>query len=485
MATFSEVLITFDNDWILGDAIKYQTELLSTPTTTGIWVWVASRSSGFEVTEGTPTANAGETAAINFKAAHDLDYPTGYIVTVQNNNEVLIQSETEGQDFISVRPANGNTGTATIVFNNYIEPATPASVPLMFTRSPYYVNIPFLFETTTSATIELFTWVGDIDTPPATATETLTKIRPSIDYAEFNVDLAKTTRDQLEPKPVINLGSSSQVLDNDINSVKWVKYVANYTDPSESIAPIEDTLIACDGYGYMQQGANPSRPTNRILTDVNFRKTERGSFILIPFVNDSTITSFDIYSQLGTIDDNIAVTTSDNNYEFVKYLCVNVADTTTDDNIVVTVQPSGDTYTYQILDECRYTPTNVVFKNKYGAFENITMFKKRIENIKVDKQQFKNNYISGGTYDISRHQVKDLNIVGKESVKLNSGYITQDENELYKQLLLSDDVYFYEDNSFIPVRPTTSNLEYKTRVNDTVINYTIDFEYAFNTINNI
>jgi len=46
-------------------------------------------------------------------------------------------------------------------------------------------------------------------------------------------------------------------------------------------------------------------------------------------------------------------------------------------------------------------------------------------------------------------------------------------------------VYFYEDNSFIPVRPTTSNLEYKTRVNDTVINYTIDFEYAFNTINNI
>ena len=478
MATFSEVTLKFNLDFILNQKL-----IMTTSLGFDTWLWVASRSSGFEVTTGVPTGNAGETTAINYKAAFDLDKPTGYITTLQNTNEILIQSETDGEDFISFQSLS--TSGLEVTYNNNIPTPTPTSVPLMFTRSPYYVNIPFLFETTTSATIELFTWVGDIDTPPATATETLTKIRPSIDYAEFNVDLAKTTRDQLEPKPVINLGSSSQVLDNDINSAKWVKYVANYTDPSESIAPIEDTLIACDGYGYMQQGANPSRPANRILTDVNFRKTERGSFILIPFVNDSTITSFDIYSQLGTIDDNIAVTTSDNNYEFVKYLCVNVADTTTDDNIVVTVNPSGNTYTYQILDECRYTPTNVVFKNKYGAFENITMFKKRIENIKVDKQQFKNNYISGGTYDISKHQVKDLNIVGKESVKLNSGYITQDENELYKQLLLSDDVYFYEDNSFIPVRPTTSNLEYKTRVNDTVINYTIDFEYAFNTINNI
>ncbi|MBV1930021.1 MAG: hypothetical protein KUG81_10980, partial [Gammaproteobacteria bacterium] len=155
------------------------------------------------------------------------------------------------------------------------------------------------------------------------------------------------------------------------------------------------------------------------------------------------------------------------------------------DNIVITANPSGATLTYKIIDECRYTPTNVVFKNKYGCYENITMFKKRSDSMTVKKEQFKNNYISGGTYDISRHQIKDLNVIGNDKVSLNTGYQTQAENELIKQLELSDSVYFYENDTFVPVRVTTMSQEFKTRTNDTVINYTIDFEYAFNTINNI
>jgi hypothetical protein len=113
------------------------------------------------------------------------------------------------------------------------------------------------------------------------------------------------------------------------------------------------------------------------------------------------------------------------------------------------------------------------------------MVKKRTDSMSVTKKQFKNNYIANGSYDISKPQIKDLNIIGKDKITLNSGYVTEDENELYKQLLLSDSVYFYEDSTFVPVRVTTASEEFKTRVNDTVINHTVDFEYAFNTINNI
>jgi PKD repeat protein len=570
MAVFNSVTITFTNDWIATDTLDFITTLGGGTYQGGFWTWVATRSSAFEVTEGTPTGNAGERAAINFEAAFDLDYPTGYVTTVQNTNEVLIQSEVPGEEFGNPHAGGGNTGTMTYVVDNtsgaapvaafsgtplsgefdlevtftdastnvptswawtfgdggtstsqnpvktytaagsytvgltatnstgsdvetkvaYVvvtapAPPTPQNIAEMLTSSPFYVYTPFVYSTTTALTIELIIWSGDLNVPPTTATETITKIRPTIDYEEFNVDIAKTVRDQITPTPVLDLTSDTQIISNNTDSVKWVTYTASYTDAVETIADITGTLVAIDGYGYMQEGVNPTSPANEVLTSVDFRKVDRTGFILLPFVNNGTITSIDIDSDLGTINDNIVTAVDYNNYSWVKYLCVDVSAATTDDTIVVTVNPSGDTYTYQIIDECIYTPTNVVFKNKFGMFENITMFKKRMESINVSRKQFKNNYISGGTYDISKHQIKDINIVGNETITVNSGFITESENELYRQLLLSEDVYFYEGSAFIPVVVKKSSLEFKTRRNDTVINYTIEFEYAYNVINNI
>jgi hypothetical protein len=127
----------------------------------------------------------------------------------------------------------------------------------------------------------------------------------------------------------------------------------------------------------------------------------------------------------------------------------------------------------------------VVFKNKYGVFDTVTMFKKRTDKLSVTNEEFKNNYISNGSYDITNHQMQKINIVGKESVSLNSGYINEAENELYKEMLLSDIVFFYENASFVPVNVASKQISFKTRVNDKLTLYTIDFDYAFNTINNI
>lgn len=569
MATYNTLEITFTNDWVVDDTLDFITTLGASTYQGGFWFWVTTRSSAFEVTTGTPTGTAGETAAINFEAAFDLDYPTGY-VTTRVSNVLTIASETVGEDFGTPHVGGLNTGTATFVVDNtntvapvaefsgtpltgeaslsvdftdastntptswawtfgdggtstdqnptkiytnagtydvgltatnsggsdletkvgYVvvsEPAppSPTNVELMFARSPYYVFIPFVYETTTAATIDIYVWEGDLNIPPSTPTEPLTKTRPSVDYAEFNVDIAKVVRDQLEPKPVIDLTLDSQIVDNDVNTVKWVSYTVTYVDAVETIPDITGSLVAADGYGYMQEGVNPTKPTDSLLSSVTFRKVDRTGFILLPFVNDGTITSFDVDSDLGTINDNLTTATTTQNEEYIQYVCVDVSQATTDDNIVITANPGGETFTYQITDECRYTPTNVVFKNKFGSYENITMFKKRTDTLTTKKEQFKNNYISGGTYDISKHQIKDLNVIGNEKVSLNTGYQTEAENELIKQLLLSDSVYFYEDSSFVPVRITSTSQEFKTRTNDTVINYTLDFEYAFNTINNI
>ena len=263
-----------------------------------------------------------------------------------------------------------------------------------------------------------------------------------------------------------------------------IQYVASYTDPNETIADIQGTFVAVDGYGYYSEGVNPTKPTDNILTVASIRKVSRTGFILFPFVNNGSITTIDINTESDEINETMTITATDNSTDMVQYVEVDVSQATTDNYVTITTQPDGDIRTYEIIDECRYNPIQVVFKNRYGVFECLTLFKKSNNSISVSSDEFINNYISGGTYSTTKHQNQKINIQGKESIKTNSGYISQNENSLYKELLLSETVYFYDDG-LIPVNVTTSSLEFKTRVNDSLVNYSIDFEYAYNLIQNV
>lgn len=482
MPTFSEITIAFDTDWEIGDSLILKTDTSGT-INVDTWDWVATRSAGFEVTEGTPTGNAGETSAINFKAAFDLDYPTGYVTAIQNTNEVLIQSETEGEDFVNIRVEAGNVGTFTVTFSNYVVPPDNSNVDLILTRSPHYVNTPFYSDTTTKVTISLYVWEGDIGTVPATVTQTLTIIRPTIDYAEANTDLSNVIRSYLDVVPSITTASVSQITNNSTNGLKWVYYSAVYTDPSSSPADIVGTLGASDGYGLYSEGVNPTRPTSRVLTDVTYRKVASNGVILLPFIADGTITSIDVDTEGGEVNATHAITATDESTEFVRYVCIDCSQITTDK--IITVDLGTPVVEYEITDECRYNPKTVIFKNRYGVYDTLTLFKKSNETLSVDREMFNNNYISAGTYDTEKHQFHDINIKSTKIIRLNSGYIDEDENTLYEQLLNSDKVYFYESGTLVPVNIKTSSLEFKTRVNDRLVNYQLEFGYSYNEIQNV
>ena len=169
----------------------------------------------------------------------------------------------------------------------------------------------------------------------------------------------------------------------------------------------------------------------------------------------------------------------------MQYLSVDLSQTTSDRLLTVTFNPSLDTVVYEITDECRYTPKQIVFKNRYGFYECLTLFKKSNETLNVSSDEFVNAYLSNGAYDLTDHQNKKINIQGKEKLSCNSGYIKETENAIYKEMLLSDSVYLYENAVITPLNVSSSNLEFKTRVNDKLVNYNIEFEYAYNTIQNI
>ena len=113
------------------------------------------------------------------------------------------------------------------------------------------------------------------------------------------------------------------------------------------------------------------------------------------------------------------------------------------------------------------------------------MFAKNSKSLKVSRDNYNSiitEVISNQyTYNSNHHQHRTYNVNGVESETLNSGWVYEDMNETFKQLLLSEFVWLDD----IPVSVSNSTLGYKTSVNDRLINYTIDVEYAKEVINNV
>jgi hypothetical protein len=166
--------------------------------------------------------------------------------------------------------------------------------------------------------------------------------------------------------------------------------------------------------------------------------------------------------------------------EFVKYMFVDVSEATTDEYIEITY--NGETITLLINDECRYTPTDIYFQNKEGAEQVLTFFKAQTETLSVTSEEFQ---ASRGQANLGNHQYIKYNVQGRQKLKVNSGFVAEEMNETFKQLFLSERVWKYENEIFTPLNLSSKTFEYKTRQKDRLINYELEFEFAFNEINNI
>jgi hypothetical protein len=182
----------------------------------------------------------------------------------------------------------------------------------------------------------------------------------------------------------------------------------------------------------------------------------------------------------NNIDLSIEEPTSLNSAEMVQNLWIDVVDAGTDEYIEIVF--NGVTTTLLITDECRYTPYDIAFKNKDGALQIVTMFKAVKEELSVTKEEFESD--RGQPLD-GNHQFIKYNVQGREKFKINSGFVKEVMNETFKQLLLSESCWHLLNGNYIPLNVASSSLQYKTRAEDRLINYELEFDYAYNEINNI
>jgi hypothetical protein len=138
----------------------------------------------------------------------------------------------------------------------------------------------------------------------------------------------------------------------------------------------------------------------------------------------------------------------------------------------------------------KYEPIRVTFVNKYGALQDIYFNRRSNDSISVTTEDYKASIVDLSTlsYDKTSHQQRTLNLVGKESITLNTDYIDESCNEHIRELMLSEQLWMTkltDEETIIPLRLRSQSTQLKKSVNEKLIQYTMQFDFAFDKINNI
>lgn len=347
------------------------------------------------------------------------------------------------------------------------------------TLSPYYVYVP-LDDTGTAYPdykVQVYIWQGLQASKPTLPEYEITKDNVTLNTGFDKINISNLINDFIEFIPV---KSASTSLLNGVNQV-WVSvdYIGDYTN----IASVYSNLInyvGIKGYNYGMDGENADIPSNKILLQGTEFKVSRNSNFILPTRNKSAGNITIISYPNNEVNLTIPYSTTTDSNDYITYLWLNVADTSSD--TYIEIKYSTETITLFVTEEYRYTPIDIHFVNKEGAQQVITFFKEKTESTNVKKDTY--NYNNGQPIN-GNHQFVDFNINSKSKFSINSGFIDEGMNETIAQLLRSHSVWMYKNSNFIPLNIETSNVEYKTRVKDKLINYKIDFGYSFNDINTI
>ena len=189
------------------------------------------------------------------------------------------------------------------------------------------------------------------------------------------------------------------------------------------------------------------------------------------------------------------ITITDTNVSEDKIVYVRITPTTglqTGDTIVVSTTEAGYeqsvTLTLEEVCEPKYDFLDVVFYNKYGALQIMPFHKKSMISMDSNSESYKRNlmdFVNDPTYNKEKHSIRQFHVTGKEKIQMNTGFIDESFNEVIRQLMLSEQVWVYDGTEVKPIILDTKSVQFKTSVNDKLINYTFDFSYAFNKVNDM
>lgn len=346
----------------------------------------------------------------------------------------------------------------------------------IFARSPYIIEINEAGQT--SSKIEVFIW--NSGSVPSYPQFTLSKAIPSSSNLQTLYNVSPMIREYFRfTSPSLNYNTVGGTLNSNAYCNVQIK---RYKDTSTLLDTT--TYYAFDGYGEYTNGYN----------------YDRGSYLLDEGTYYYYYDSNSTYSNTKAGDITLEVT---NGWK-AKYTNLVSGATTTvtfsssglrtqyrvyptywsDGNKLEITDASNNvlrTYYFRPIEECKYTPIPIDFINKFGAWQREWFFKASFENIEIQNTEYNLMPQVMPSFDTYEGQIRTFNTNAKQSIRVNTGWVNEDFKNTIQEILLSEKILV---NS-LPMRCKTKSLEKFKSINSKTINYTLEFDYSFNTINNV
>jgi hypothetical protein len=320
----------------------------------------------------------------------------------------------------------------------------------IFIRSPYFIEIDE--DDQTSAKVELFIWNKE-STKPSTPTHTLSKNIASSTQTAISWNISNYAKEFIKPVAPVVVSVPTEESDLTWCFMQVISY-------SNDVEVNDETFVCLNGYTAYSSGYNQSN-SNVVVPLVNPAITFQKSASVVPYVN--------VFYEIGE-------------YEIIGVGTLSVGESTMY-KIPLTDDLNGDDYfEYNSTEVCepKYTPITCTYVNRFGGWQYLTFFKANMQSIEATSKEF-NMLPSAVNYNVLQGQRKRFNQQGKQTIKCNTGWVTENYFELIQDLLLSDTVLL--NNKPVVVKSQSS--EYKTSLKDKNINYEIEFEYSFGLINDV
>ena len=283
-------------------------------------------------------------------------------------------------------------------------------------------------------------------------------------------------------------------------------------ESTDTTGDLVKKFIALRGYGDFHDGVNPELSKDLLMTNRNIFVYEGRDSTIPIFSSDASKVEYyegetlseTLFSKgatnpvlitqndpkIDTDKDPYRISLTHIKGEDVSRATSGVSANGDTTKIIVT-KKDGTTEELNIftVDECKHTPYKVTFVNKFGALQDLWFFKKRTDSFDTQKESFKKSILETGssatTYNQYKHSTRFLDIRGSESLVMNTGFVTEDHNEVIKELLVTEYCWLEDDTEIVPVSPKSSSFVEKTSVNDKLINFEVEFETSNNFIQDI
>ena len=400
--------------------------------------------------------------------------PYSYVTVITNVDgaDILINKSDVTVSTVSV------STNVDLTYVDYIPP-TIGKDEIILSRSPYNVFIEptVLFD---SGEIEMRIYRGELEfDKPNTPQFTLSNQVIKAGQTKINFEVAKFVNDYCKSNiPTFGIGINTSTAFDSV----WLETTLTAFYQGSTIGQQVKNFYAVDGFGYHTELMNPKIQTN-VLSSITNHIVYRYSDYPIYFVSEGLQSI-----KIGGVSQPFGLNPEFNN-QLVSYINMNsyLEDELLGSPFLVrfTYETGNEDHFITVKDSCKYPLYNCFFKNKYGVWQSIPFNLRNKQSFEVESSEYMPIISTFGEYSLQSHQQKTFNPNAKEKITCNTDYLPEYYNLLFDELMLSEFVYLENDGQYLPVNVNKKSFERKTRLFDKLIQYTMEFEYSFNKINQV